>query len=293
MSERSSLRHRLLREPLVHFLLLGGGIFLAFGLLRGSGVGPRERIVVSSSQVEQLVEGFRRTWQRHPTRQELDGLIQDHILEEIYYREALALGLDQDDTIVRRRLRQKLEFLAEEVDESREPTEEELEAFRIENAERFRVGASLSFDHVYLSADRRGESIAKDAERLREALARTPSDLAFAGFGDPFLLPHTFEEIPADELDRMFGAGFAERVLALERGSWRGPVESAYGLHLVRLRAARDGSLPPLEEIRDAVRTEWEATRRRTMKEEYERRLRQGYRVTIELPERLREGPAP
>src|SRR3972149_7669478 len=129
---------QILREPLVHFLVLGAGIFFISGLLRNPEADKPDRIVVTAGHIRQIIEGWSRTWQRPPTPQELEGLIEDYIKEEVFYREALVLGLDRDDTIVRRRLRQKVEFLSEDMMGVPEPREEYLRRFLESHSDTFR-----------------------------------------------------------------------------------------------------------------------------------------------------------
>jgi len=274
---------RLLHEPLVKFLALGGGLFLLFGAVGDRDSRRADRIVVSAGQIESLAEGWMRTWRRSPTSEELDGLIAEHIREEILYREALAMGLDRDDTVVRRRLRQKMEFIGEDAAVA-EPTEEELRAYLASHADAFRSEQRISFAQVYLDRDRRGESALRDAEGL---LARLDGDGAVidpAELGDPLLLPHAYESLPASELARLFGQDFAEQLAGLPTGRWVGPVESAYGLHLVLIRQRGEGAMPGLEEVRDAVRREWQVARREESGEELYRRLRERYTVAVERP---------
>ena len=190
--------------------------------------------MVSAAKVENLAGLFERTWRRPPTQAELDGLIADHVKEEILYREALALGLETDDIVIRRRLRQKMEFISEDVAPPAEPTEAELQAFLDEHAERFRSPSRLSFAQVYLSPDRRGEDAWSDAERLLVTLDAGKSDPA--GMGDPFLLEQDYRDLATPDVERLFGQAFAARVAEFPVGRWSGPVESGYGLHLVLVR---------------------------------------------------------
>jgi hypothetical protein len=280
---------KILREPLLGFLLLGLGIFLLFELV---GEGNRERpdrIVVRAAQVQRLAEGFRRTWQRPPTEAELEGLIAEHIREEILYREAIALGLDRDDTIIRRRLRQKMEFLSEDPADRVEPSDDELRAFLDRNAEEFRVRARLSFVHVYLSADRRGDAVRRDSDLLLAELAARNGRVDPAALGDPLLLPREFEAVDEDEVARLFGPEFAGRLLGLEPGRWAGPVESGYGLHLVLVRERSPGYAPELAEVRDGVEREWLAAHRQEAGEAVYRRFRERYEIVVK---RAEEEPA-
>jgi hypothetical protein len=280
----------ILREPLVHFLALGAGLFLLYGLF-GQEAGERsDRIVVTEAQIEGLAALFERTWRRPPTAAELDGLIADHIKEEILYREALALGLERDDLVIRRRLRQKMEFVSEDFADQAEPTEDELRAFLTEQPDRFRIPDRISFVQVYLSPDRRGEAARGDAERLLVALNAGASEPAEAG--DPFLLEQDHRNITTYEVERLFGRAFAARLAELPLGRWSGPVESGYGLHLVLVRERIEGALPDLDQVRDAVAREWQAARRQEASDALYEKLRAGYDVTIERPGAAAERPA-
>jgi hypothetical protein len=274
----------ILREPLVHFAVLGAGLFALSGLTGGEAGRPDE-IVVTAGRIEHLAVGWTRARQRPPTVEELDGLIEDHVREEVLYREALALGLDRDDTVVRRRLRQKMEFVTEEI-ALEEPTEAELQAFLGANAGEFREPSRFSFRHVYLSPDRRGPAARADAGRLLAVLAgggaAAPQG---ADLGDPSLLEPEYAAVTARDAEGLFGPEFAARLPALPVGSWAGPVASAYGLHLVLVRERTGDVLPVLDEVRPAVRREWLAARRRESGEALYRRLLSRYRVSVEWPD--------
>ena len=275
------------REPLVHFLVLGAGIFLISGLLRNPAADKPDRIVVTAGHIEQIVEGWSRTWQRPPAPQELEGLIEDYIREEVFYREALVLGLDRDDTIIRRRLRQKMEFLSEDMAGVAEPTDEELQTFLESHPDTFRIDTKVTFSHIYFNQDRRGETIRNDAEHLRAKLVKGNNEVDRNELGDPFPLPHDFEMLPEDEVTKLFGHEFAVQLLKLEPNTWTGPVESGYGIHLVFVRERIDGRMPELSEVREAVQREWFAAQRSKAKETFYRQLRDRYTVSVELPERL------
>ena len=276
---------RLTREPLIHFLVLGLGLFLLFGIVGDSDDAPTDRIVVSTARVAQLTEIFTRTWQRPPTEQELDGLIEDHIREEVYYREALAMGLDRDDTIVRRRLRQKLEFFTDDLVAAVDPTEEQLEAYLSEHADAFRIPLRLSFQQVYFNRDRRGEQALRDAEALLARLNGAGSEVDTAALGDSLMLPGDYELISEIEIAHRLGREFAAAVADLPIGRWSGPVESGFGLHLVLIRERQSGSLPTLAEVREAVEREWRNVRREEASEGFYRGLRDRYEVSVERRE--------
>jgi hypothetical protein len=276
---------KLLREPLVHFLVLGLGLFLLFGIVGDSDDAPTGRIEVSAARIAQLNEIFTRTSQRPPTEQELEGLIEDHIREEVYYREALAMGLDRDDTIVRRRLRQKLEFLTDDLVAAVDPAEEQLETYLSEHADAFRVPSRLSFRQIYFNQDRRGEQVTRDAESLLARLNGADSEVDTAGFGDSLMLPGKYDQISEIDVARDFGSGFAVALAELPVGRWSGPVESGFGLHVVRIRERKPGSLPPLAEVREAVEREWRHARRKEVGEAFYRTLRERYVISVESPE--------
>jgi hypothetical protein len=266
------------REPLFHFLALGVGFFLLYGAVAAP-VREADVIDVTAGDVEQLVRVFEKTWQRPPTEAELDNLIEERIKEEVFYQQALAMGLDRDDTIVRRRLRQKMEFLSEDVAALSEPTESDLAGYLQKHADAFRRPPRFSFRHVYLNPDRRGEAVFSEAEQLLRALGEAADALAL---GDPFLLPRAYESLPAGEVAKLFGSDFAVRLEELPPGRWVGPVKSGFGLHLVRVSERWEGELPELAEVRDAVERDWTAERRAKSAEAFYAALRQRYTVSVE-----------
>ena len=271
-----------LREPLVHFLALGAGLFLLYGLVGGTEEDGSDQIVVSAAQIEIMAEGFARTWQRPPIAQEVTGLIDDYIRDEIYYREALAMGLDRDDTIIRRRLRQKMEFFTDDLQAAVVPGEEQLRSYLEANPEKFRVPARVSFEHIYLSTDQRGAQATSDAEGLLVRLRDEGSRLDVSALGDPLPLPREYVDAPADRVGNRFGGVFAERLVELPVGTWSGPVESGFGLHLVLVTERRDGEVPPYEDIEGIIEREWRAEQRNTVKEAFYQTLRQRYSVVVE-----------
>jgi hypothetical protein len=238
---------RLLKEPLLHFLVLGAALFGLFGLVGKKEAEQPATIVVSAARIENLANGFARTWQRPPSAEELRGLIDDHIRDEVFYREGKALGLDRDDIVIRRRLRQKLEFVAEDM-EVAEPSDDELAAYLTSNAERFRTEDRLTFSHVYLSAARR-EALRRDAESVAAKLANETEETDAAALGDHFLLGQEFRAVPRSDVARTFGERFSEQIFGLEQGRWQGPIASSYGLHFVRVSERTQGGLPPLDAV--------------------------------------------
>src|SRR4051794_37720555 len=191
---------KLIREPLFHFLLLGAIIFFLAGRVRNASIGVGEKIVVTQSAMESMIVGFSRTWMRPPTREEMQGLVDDYVREEVLCREARAMGLDQDDVIVRRRMRQKFEFLADDLATRGIPTDQELEAYFQQHSDRFREEPRFSFEHVFLSREKHGVSTDSEAKALLTDLNGENDDIVAAeNRGDTFLLPSKFEKTTAAE----------------------------------------------------------------------------------------------
>jgi len=275
---------KFLREPLLHFLLLGAVLFAAYGVLSRGGASEAGRIVVTPGKIENLQASFSRVWQRPASPAELDGLVQDYIREEVLAREAIALGLDRDDTIIRRRLRQKMEFIANDLAAPAEPSEAELEEFRAKHPDLFRFEPRFTFRQVYLNADRRGDALKQDAARLLAELNRSGAEADFQKLGDATLLSPELADVPAGEVVRLLGEEFTRQLAHLPEGRWDGPVTSGYGVHLVRVEARSAGRLPELAEIRAQVAREWADARRREGNERFYRDLLKRYAVTIEQP---------
>jgi len=283
-----------LREPLVHFLLLGAALFALDAWLRQPPAASADpEIVVSAGRINTLAQNFKRTWQRPPTQEELDGLIQDFVREEVLYREALALGLDRDDTIIRRRLRQKLEFVSDEAAALETPTDQDLADYLAANADAFRIEGRATFAQVFLDPGRHPATLEADAAQLRDVLNAAGTATQPAALGDSLLLLEPrYEDVTRSEVVRLFGTGFAEALFAQPAGQWVGPIASGYGVHLVRLDAVTPDRLPALAEVRPLVEREWANVRRKAAGDAFYDGLRAKYRVTIKMPGRGAGAPA-
>jgi hypothetical protein len=273
---------KLLREPLLHFLLLGLGLFVLHHFVAAPGDGSGERVVISRGKIQRLAAGFALMHQRAPAKDELDGLIAEAVREEILYREAKALGLDQDDTIVRRRLRQKLEFVSEDLAPASEPTEAQLQAYLASHLEQFRIETRYSFAQVYLDPQRHGRQLGADTAQLLSGLRRSGDAADLSQLGDSLLLQRQYEDIPARELERLFGAPFEAALRSVPTGQWQGPLPSGYGVHMVLLKRRDESRAPPLAEVRDAVRSQWLQSQRREANERFYAGLRERYEVIVE-----------
>lgn len=239
------------------------------------------RITVTTVQVQQLAAFFTRTWQRAPTEAELKGLVDEYVREEIAYREAVAMGLDRDDTVIRRRMRQKLEFLAEDAASATPPTAAELQAYLDQHPDSFRVRPQVAFRQVFVDASPGGDAPARARELLRQLVNAGP-DADIAELGDSIMLDPEQPLAAETDIGRLFGPDFAAQVVAVEPGSWQGPIESGYGLHLVLVRQRVEGRVPPLDEVRSLVERELLNLRRREQLAALYDDLLQKYSVTIE-----------
>jgi hypothetical protein len=274
---------RLLKEPLLHFLLLGAGLFLVYSILQTPGRnGEPGEIVITQGQIEHLAAGFAKTWQRPPTPVEMAGLVRDRVREEVYYREAMAMGLDKDDAVIRRRLRQKMEFISDDIAAQAEPTDAELNTYLQTHADMFRTEPRFSFSQVYLNPQKHGDHLAADIEQLLTQLNRTDGKADITALGDGFMLEHRLTSVRGSEVANLFGPSFAATLGELAPGQWQGPVESGYGVHLVLVDERTQSELPALAAVRDIVQREWANAQRLETNERYYQDLLRRYTVTIE-----------
>lgn len=277
----------LLHEPLVHFLVLGAGVFGLFALVGDRSEIEPDEIVVGAGQIERMSQAWRKTRMRPPTQPELEGLVRDYIKEEVLYREAIALGLDQDNTVIRRHLRQKMEFLSEDIAARVEPDDAALQEFLDANPDKFRIDPQISFRHIYFSWDKRGDLAAADARQVLTSLTGDENYDEIAALGDSLPLPYAVELYPLREIGNLFGREFAGQLMTLGADQWQGPVPSGFGLHLVLIDQRIDSSLPELDVVRDAVVREWREEQRQSVNETFYEALRTRYTVVIERPEWL------
>lgn len=275
---------RLIREPLVHFLVLGALLFLLFHVIKGDTGSSQGKIVVTSATIRTLSDNFQRVWQRPPTQQELDGLIQEYIKEEVYYREAQAMGIDRDDPIIRRRLRQKMEFLADGMASSAEPTEKDLQAYLDKHPEKFRIEPRYTFSQVYLNPEKH-PNLTKDMTELLAQLKQKGESAKASDYGDSFMLGYYFSNVPETSVSRTFGEDFAKSLAGVKTKEWAGPIKSGYGEHLVFINDRVEGRIPPLSEVHAQVQREWLAENQKRALDDYYKSLRDRYQLSIEKPE--------
>jgi len=267
-----------LREPLLHFMALGLGLFLLHALVATADTGG-DRIVITGARVTSLAQQYQQTWNRSPTPEELRTLIDSAVRNEVLFREGKALGLDLEDAVIERRVRQKYELISEEEGAGRPPSDADLAAYLKAHAEKFRQSSIVSFDQILFEATGNAEATESRIAAARAALAR---GAAPDSMGDVTMLPHHFDATELDLVSRDFGERFADALGQMPIGSWGEPVVSGFGVHLVRVTKRSPATLPPLAEIRAAVAREWENDRRIAANEARYRDALKKYSVMIE-----------
>lgn len=280
----SSRARAVIAEPLSQFLLLGAGLFAIWPFISSSVAPAPNRIVISSGRLARAAEIFAKTHARAPDPQELDQLMADEVKTEVYYREGIAMGLDRDDEIIRRRLQQKLTFMIQDIADQSQPSDAELQSFLDAHKTEFADEPKIALSQVYLNPARRGASLDADAASLLGRLNASDGRLNYGADSDVLPVPNDFEATPLHELVSIFGEDFASAVSAQPAGRWIGPVRSGYGVHLVLVRQHIAGSPPKLAQIRDAVLREWQSARRDAANAEAYRQMRAKYTVQIEAP---------
>ena len=282
-SARLGVQVRFYRDPLLHFAVAGALLFIGYALMnRGEADPPStEPVHIGNGEVRWLKETFANQWQRTPTDDELRGLVAGFLEEALLAREAKTLGLDENDTIIRRRLAQKLTFLVDDTSRVAEPSDEELRRFYNINVERFRLGSRVSFTQIFFNPARR-QHAEMDAEAALLLIATADGNDRTATMGDPTLLETEFHDVDAQTISNLFGPDFARSVFLLKPGSWAGPLKSGYGVHLVQITDLRPATLRPFQDVRPKVLEEWRRQRENQTKAQYLGKLREKYGVVID-----------
>jgi len=277
---------KLLREPLLHFMLIGAAIYLLYAVFAEPVPEADDKtIVVSAGEVEWMRSSWQQRWNRPPTADEFDGLLQQYVREMVLYREALTMGLNQHDMVIRRRLAQKLEYLAKDLVALTPPTEEELQSYFSANQDRYQKPALYTFTHVFFDPDKRGSKTLADAEEAKAALTAEGNAIGDpTAQGDPFMLQNYYPGKAPFEIRKNFGGGFTESLLELSPGQWHGPVLSGYGVHLVYVSNISDPQAPEFAELRERVTDDWKLERGEELNEKFYENLREQYTVVIEAP---------
>ena len=292
----STVLKRWLREPLLHFLLIGIAVFAVYAYThRGrGGVESSRQITLSLDELGQMDMYFASQWHRQPTPAEFQAMVEDKVREEVLYREALAMGLDKDDTIVKRRMAQKMQFLAEDVAAAHEPSTAELKAWFEKNSNKFALPSRYSFRHLYFSPDKRGKNTQDDAAKALTKIAGQPEDSKLAvSLADPFMFQDYYGDRAPEALAKEFGPQFVVALEKLKPGSWQGPIESGYGWHLVFVDTVIPGRIPAFEEMEPEVKTAWLAEQKQQAWQKAYTEMRAKYAVLLPAPPDTNASQAP
>ena len=274
---------RLLREPLVHFTVLAGVLFALLSEPDAPDpAGDASRIVIPGAEVGRMALAWEQRWQRPPDEDELSGMVKEAIREQVLYREALALGLDRDDVVIRRHLRQKYEFVTQDLAYDTDPDEATLRAYFDAQPDRYAQPAQISFQQILFSTDRRGAAAGTDAAQALADLQRAAATDDAGLPGDATSLPSRFDRMSSAGVEAIFGADFAAALAAQEPGRWAGPIASGYGLHLVRVLQKASGGHPAFETVRQRVKDDWVYDQRAAANEAIFRKLLERYEVVVE-----------
>jgi hypothetical protein len=285
-------RWRLLHDPLAHFIALGTALFLIWPFIGARLAPPPNQIVISQGQMRRAIDIFVKTHARPPTRDEVDSLAEQEIQTEVAYREGIALGLDRDDEIIRRRIAQKLRFMIQDVAERTAPTDADLQRFLATHADLFGAEPRVAFSQVYLNPTQHGQGLTRDAARLLKKLNAGDGRLDYAADSDVLPVPNDFEATSLRSVASMFGDDFAAAIDRQAPGRWVGPIASGYGMHLVLVRQRIEGAPPQLAQVRSAVLREWQSAQRTAANAEAYQQMRAKYRVSVDMPDAPSPDPA-
>jgi len=274
------------REPLVHFLAIGAMIYAINGIFNTNNTNLMDQntITITTPEIDWLKTSWQMRYKRKPNQKELKGLMDDYIRQSIYYREAISMGLNEDDIIIRRRLTQKLEFLTMDLAESvKKPTQEDLKIYLKKNVDRYKIPPEVTFSQVYFSSDKRGNKTTEDAKRVLSRLQKNNvSDEQIKQMGDSILLQSYYPAKPITQIGKLFGRNFSKELIKLPLEKWLGPINSSYGAHLVILHERTPEKIPDLSEIKMRVENDWVTDMRQESNDLYYSNLKARYNVILE-----------
>jgi len=274
---------KLLREPLIHFMLIGACIYLLYGFFSEPVVQEDDKtIIVTAGEVEWMQASWLKRWNRPPTAEEFKGLLQQYIKETVLYREALTMGLNKHDMVIRRRLAQKLEFLAKDLVSLTPPSTEDLQTYFEQHRERYQKPVRYTFTQVFIDPDKRDDKTLDDAEAIKNKLIAEGIIDNAGNLGDDFMLQNYYPEKEPMEIQKLFGSGFVESLQKLSAEQWHGPVLSGYGVHLVYINSIIEPAATKFDEVRERVQQDWSADRGNELNDQFYKNLREQYTVIIE-----------
>jgi len=270
---------KILHEPLVHFLVLGALIFFLYAMMNPAEQNDADTIVISKAEQKQMAYRWQKKHMRLPTEDEMQKMIDKEVYTEVMYREALKMGLDKNDFIVRRRMAQKLEFISSDLSSLLEPSDEALKKYLSAHSKMFRQPGSITFDQVYIDVSRHRNDLQETLKKVKKALDTNKS---VETVGDSFMLPSENQALSQSEVIRIFGKKFEYALKTLKERSWEGPVKSGYGLHFVYIKKREEGALPPFESVRASLKSAWMSEQKEKNSQLFYETLKKAYRVEIE-----------
>ena len=295
-SRSLSIVKRWLREPLLHFLLIGLVLFgfYAYKNHGRSGTESPRQIVLSLDELATMEAYFESQWHRRPAPQEFQAMVEDKVKEEVLYREGLVMVLDKDDTIVKRRMAQKVQFLAEDIATAHEPSTAELKAWFEKNSSQFALPSRYGFRHIYFSPDKRGTNAHDDAAKALARITGQPEDTPLiTPVADRFMFQDYYGDRTPSAIAKEFGPQFAVALEKITPGSWQGPIESGFGWHLVFVDTVIPGRIPAFEEIESEVKTAWLGDQKAQAWQKAYQKMRAKYTVLLPAPPDKQAASAP
>lgn len=275
---------KMLKEPLIHFLLIGGGLFLLYSFLNPSEEQLENNVIqIDNSDVERLTKAYQQNWNMSPDSATLKKLLAEEVKAEVFYREALRMQLDHNDEIIRRRLKQKYEFLVKDLADSRQPGLEELKRYYEGHPDFYQAPTKLSFTQIYFSPDKRSLSL-QTAQNVLEQISNLPIDkVNVKKLGDPFHLQSYYADRDYNEVRQLFGQDFAQAIFKQAKEGWLAPVPSGYGIHLVYVSGIQKEQIQPFEQVQERVIADWKLQQQQLYNERLYENLLKKYEVIYEF----------
>ena len=273
-----------LKEPLFHFLVIGAGLFLLYGVTANEPENEETRIEVNTVRADRMVTLWEKRWNRPPTQEEFNGLTEQYINEEVLYREALAMGLDSDDPVVRRRMAQKVKFISNDIITIDTPSDKVLQSYLDTHASKYQLAGKVTFKHIYFNPAKHDAAMEEEAKALLVKLSEDNNVIDMQSVGDGFLHGAAFTEMKVFEINRLFGKEFAKKLFEQPMDKWVGPLSSGYGLHLVYIDAKMESKTASLEIAKQSVLEDWTTDERKKVNDAFVSNLRKQYDVVIAKP---------
>ena len=275
-----------LKEPFLHFLLIGAGLFFLYGMTANEPKDEETLIEINTARADRMVALWEKRWNRLPTQEEFNGLKEQYINEEVLYREALAMGLDSDDPVVRRRMAQKVKFISNDMISIETPSDKVLQTYLDTHASKYQVDAKMTFEHIYFNPAKHDASMEEEAKALLVKLMAVGNNIEVENAGDSFFHGTAFKDMREFEVKRLFGKEFTKALFEQPTGKWTGPLVSGFGLHLVRVEVKEASKKALLKEAKKRVLEEWTWDERKKRNDAFVLNLRKSYDVRTAKPSR-------